>query len=46
MEGRHWEGRFEEEIGRGDLAQLLAAMRVVTALFGFIFRHNLFQESR
>lgn len=29
-----------------DLAQLLAAMRVVAALFGFIFGHNLFQESR
>ena len=29
-----------------DLAQLLAAMRVVAALFGFIFGRNLFQESR
>lgn len=29
-----------------DLAQLLAAIRVVASLFRFIFGHNLFQESR
>lgn len=29
-----------------DLAQLLAAMRVVATLLRFIFGHNLFQESR